>query len=105
MGDREAPLSHPSPDSSFPGASALVLVTSQRKATTRARRELLINEAQLFLSLENESNGCFSLSHRAEDRTHSCPLLVPRAPVMLPFLAAVSDPDGDFLWAGSPGVE
>lgn len=24
---------------------------------------------------------------------------------MLPFLAAASDPGGDFLWAGSPGVE
>lgn len=38
-------------------------------------------------------------SHRAEDREHT---FWSSAPVMLPFLAAVSDPGGDFLWAGSP---
>ena len=72
MGDREAPLSHPSPDFSLPGTQALVLVTSERKATTQARRELLISEAQLFLSLENESNGCFSLrqSQSRRQRAH-----------------------------------
>lgn len=42
-------------------------------------------------------------SHRAEDRQHTfLSSAVPWAPVMLPFLAAVSDPGGDFLWAGSP---
>lgn len=41
-------------------------------------------------------------SHRAEDSEHTFLSSAPRAPVILPFLAAVSDPGGDFLWAGSP---
>lgn len=41
-------------------------------------------------------------SHRAEARQHTFLSSAPRAPVMLPFLAAVSGPGGDFLRAGSP---